>query len=127
MEDPEGKFILSDYWGTPAWLAPEVRDRDLGRFRGFSPELIFRFNIYSFRLVLLSIFTGGGKAPILDKDLENVPNQVFKLLYSYQDIPSNIHIEVRKAIGKLLTGDPQKQPLPGPDLIKTNSPAYAAW
>ncbi|KAF7175036.1 hypothetical protein CNMCM7691_005504 [Aspergillus felis] len=111
LEAPDAKFTLSDYRGTQAWLAPEVEDGDLG----------------SFGLVLLSIFTGNGEAPVLDKDPENVPGQVSELLYSQEDIPSNIRGELRKAISKLLSEDPRKRPLPGPDVIKTDSPIYAAW
>ncbi|GFF84755.1 hypothetical protein IFM61392_06536 [Aspergillus lentulus] len=127
LEAPDAKFTLSDYRGTQAWLAPEVVDEDLERFGGFSSELMFRFDAYSFGLVLLSIFTGGGEPPVLDEDLENVPDQVFELLYSQEEIPSNIRMELRKAIAKLLSEDPRKRPLPGPGLIKTDSPIYAAW
>jgi serine/threonine protein kinase len=118
---------LSDYRGTQAWLAPEVEKEDLGRFGGFSSELMFRFDAYSFGLVLLSVFAGNGEAPVLDEDPENVPDQVFELLYSQEDIPSNIRMELRKAIPKLLSEDPRKRPLPSPSLIKTDSPTYAAW
>ncbi|GIK06318.1 hypothetical protein Aspvir_001965 [Aspergillus viridinutans] len=127
LEAPDAKFMLSDYRGTQAWLAPEVEDGDLGRFGGFSSELMFRFDAYSFGLVLLSIFTGNGEAPVLDEDPENVPDQVFELLYGQEDIPKNIRLELRKAISKLLSEDPRKRPLPSPDLIKTDSPVYAAW
>ncbi|PKX95998.1 ankyrin repeat protein [Aspergillus novofumigatus IBT 16806] len=111
LEAPDAKFTLSDYRGTQAWLAPEVVNEDLG----------------SFGLVLLSIFTGNGEAPVLDEDPENIPDQVFELLYSQEDIPSNIRTELRKAIAKLLSEDPRKRPLPSPSLIKTDSPIYAAW
>jgi serine/threonine protein kinase len=127
LGDPEGKFTLSDYRGTPAWLAPEVRDGDVGRFGGFDSEIMFRFDAYSFGLVLLSIFTCGGEAPVLDEDPENVPHQAFELLYSQEDIPSNIRMELRKAIAKLLSEDPLNRPLPSPSLIKIDSPAHAAW
>ncbi|RHZ54021.1 ankyrin repeat and protein kinase domain-containing protein [Aspergillus thermomutatus] len=127
LEAPDAKFALSDYRGTPAWLAPEVVDGDLARFGGFSSELMFRFDAYSFGLVLLSIFASDGEAPVLDEDPENVPDQVFELLYSQEDIPSSIRGELRKAISKLLSEDPGKRSLPGPGLIKTDSPAYAAW
>ncbi|GFF99040.1 ankyrin repeat, PH and SEC7 domain containing protein secG [Aspergillus udagawae] len=127
LEAPDAKFMLSDYRGTQAWLAPEVEDGDLTRFRGFSSELMFRFDAYSFGLVLLSIFTGNGEAPVLDEDPENVPGQVFELLYSQEDIPTNIRGELRKAISNLLSEDPRKRPLPGPSLIRTDSSTYAAW
>ncbi|KAH3550035.1 hypothetical protein KXV22_001649 [Aspergillus fumigatus] len=126
LEAPDAKFMLSDYRGTQAWLAPEVVSEDLDRFGGFSSELMFRFDAYSFGLVLLSVFTGNGAAPVLDEHPENVPDQVFELLYGQEDIPSNIRIELRKAIAKLLSEDPRKRPLPSPGLIKTDSPTLSS-
>jgi hypothetical protein len=127
LEAPEGRFTLDDYRGTPAWLAPEVLNGDVSRFGGFSSDLMFRFDAYSFGMVLLSIFTSGGDAPVLDKDFENIPNQISTLLNGQKDLPSIIRMQLRKAILSLSSEDPRKRPLPSSTLLKADTPAYAPW
>lgn len=125
LETPEGRFALSDYRGTPAWLAPEVVNGDVSRFGGFSPELMFKFDAYSFGMVIVSIFTGG-QIPILDTKPDRVTDQISKLL-SQEDIPSPMRTELRKAVLKLLSEDPRDRPLPSATLLKIDSPAHAFW
>ncbi|KUM61169.1 hypothetical protein ACN42_g5937 [Penicillium freii] len=125
LETPEGRFALSDYRGTPAWLAPEVVNGDVSRFGGFSPELMFKFDAYSFGMVIVSIFTGG-QIPILDTKPDRVTDQISKLL-NQEDIPSPMRIELRKAVLKLLSEDSRDRPLPSATLLKIDSPAYAFW
>ncbi|KAJ5380590.1 uncharacterized protein N7496_003018 [Penicillium cataractarum] len=127
LEAPDGKFSLSDYRGTPAWLAPELISGDISKFGQFSPELMFQFDAYSFGLVLLSIFTGNGQIPSLDKTPEKVPDQVSKFLNSQKDISSDMRMELRKGIMSLLAENPRDRKLPSPSLLKIDSPAYASW
>ncbi|KAJ5128779.1 hypothetical protein N7526_006945 [Penicillium atrosanguineum] len=127
LEAPEGNFTLSDYRGTPAWLAPEVVNGDVSRFGRFSPELMFRFDAYSFGLVLLSIFTGGGEPPALDGNPDKVPGQISELLNNQKDITSDARMQLNKAVLSLLADDPTKRPLPSPILLKTGTPAYGSW
>ncbi|KAJ5549742.1 hypothetical protein N7535_002317 [Penicillium sp. DV-2018c] len=126
LESPEGQFTLSDYRGTPAWLAPEVLNGSISRFGVFSPDLMFKFDAYSFGVVLLSIFAYDGQPVALEEDPDNVPGQVSKLL-TREDIPSPMRTELHKAALKLLSEDPRKRPLPSPTLLKTDLPAYAYW
>jgi serine/threonine protein kinase len=126
LESPEGKFTLSDYRGTPAWLAPEVLNGSISRFGGFSPDIMFKFDAYSFGMVLLSIFTRGGQPLTLEENPDNAADQVSKLL-NREDIPSPMRIELRKAALKLLSEDPRNRPLPSPTLLKTDLPTYAYW
>ncbi|KAJ5129203.1 uncharacterized protein N7515_005242 [Penicillium bovifimosum] len=121
LESPEGQFTLSDYRGTPAWLAPEVLNGSISRFGGFSPDIMFKFDAYSFGMVLLSIFTRDGQPLALGEDPDNVPDQVSKLL-NREDIPSPMRTELRKAALKLLSEDPRNRPLPSPTLLKTDLP-----
>lgn len=127
LEAPDGKFSLSDYRGTPAWLAPELISGDISDFGGFSPDLMFKFDAYSFGLVLLSIFTGDGQVPKLDKTPGKVPDQVSRLLNSQKDMNSDMRMELRKGILNHLSEDPRDRKLPSPTLLKIDSPAYAAW
>ena len=127
LEAPDGKFSLSDYRGTPAWLAPELISGDISKFGKFSPDLMFQFDAYSFGLVLLSIFVWNGQVPDLDKTPAKVPDQVSKLLNSQKDIPSDIRMELRKGITNQLTEDPRDRKLPSPTLLKTDTSAYASW
>lgn len=127
LEAPEGKFTLSDYRGTPAWLAPEVVRGDVSRFGKFSPELMFQFDAYSFGLVLLSIFAGSGEPPALDQNPNKVPEQISELLNSQKAIPLDVRIQLRKAVLSLLAEDPTKRPLPSPTLLKADTPLYGSW
>lgn len=127
LEAPDGKFSLSDYRGTPAWLAPELISGDISKFGLFSPELMFQFDSYSFGLVLLSTFTGNGQVPELDKTPEKVPDQVSKLLIGQKDISSDMRMELRKGIMSLLAEDPRDRKLPSPNLLKVDCSAYASW
>ncbi|KAF7586244.1 hypothetical protein BBP40_009195, partial [Aspergillus hancockii] len=127
LEAPDSRFTMSDYRGTPAWLAPEVANEDLARFCPFYPDLMFRFDAYSFGLTLLSIFTKNGEPPVLDEDPSNAAEEVFEMLYSRDDIPSALRMELRKSIQKLLAEDPRKRPLPSQSLLKTDTQAYASW
>lgn len=125
LETSEGRFTLSDYRGTPAWLAPEVVNGDVSRFGDFSPELMFKFDAYSFGMVLVSIFTAG-QILILDTKPDRVTDQISKL-FNQEDIPSLMRIELRKAALKLLSEDPRDRPLPSATLLKIDSPTYAYW
>ncbi|CAI7627275.1 unnamed protein product [Penicillium discolor] len=125
LETSEGRFTLGDYRGTPAWLAPEVVNGDVSRFGGFSPELMFKFDAYSFGMVLVSIFTGG-QILILDTKPDRVTDQISKL-FNQEEIPSLMRIELRKAALKLLSEDPRDRPLPSATLLKIDSPTYAYW
>jgi serine/threonine protein kinase len=127
LEAPDGRFSLSDYRGTPAWLAPELISGDISKFGKFSPDLMFRFDAYSFGLVLLSIFTGNGQLPNLDKTPEKVSDQVSKLLNGQQDIPSDMRMELRKGMLNHLAEDPRDRKLPSPNLLKFDSPGYGSW
>ncbi|KAJ5082438.1 hypothetical protein N7532_011481 [Penicillium argentinense] len=127
LEAPDGKFTLSDYRGTPAWLAPEVIDGDISRFGAFSPEMMFRFDAYSFGMVLLSIFTRDGLPLALDENHDGIADQVSTLLNGRKDISPSVRMEIRKAILRLLSEDPRERPLPKSDLLKTDEPAYASW
>ncbi|KAJ5747077.1 uncharacterized protein N7511_008773 [Penicillium nucicola] len=127
LETPEGRFTLDDYRGTPAWLAPEVLNGDVSNFGGFSTELMFKFDAYSFGAVLLSIFTSNGDAPALGGDLDKIPDRISALLNNLKDVPSLIHIQLRKAVLALLKEDPRDRPLPSSNLLKTDMPAYASW
>jgi hypothetical protein len=127
LEAPGGKFTLSDYRGTPAWLAPEVIKEDVSRFGGFSPDLMFRFDAYSFGLVLLSIFTSDGQPPALDEDFDRVPEQISKMLNSQKEVTSDLRMQLRKALLNLLAEDPTKRPLPTPALLKADTPTYGSW
>lgn len=125
LETSEGRFTLGDYRGTPAWLAPEVVNGDVSRFGGFSPELMFKFDAYSFGMVLVSIFTGG-QILILDTKPDRVTDQISKL-FNQEEIPSLMRIELRKAALKLLSEDPRDRPPPSATLLKIDSPTYAYW
>ncbi|KAJ5951453.1 uncharacterized protein N7479_009866 [Penicillium vulpinum] len=126
LETPEGKFSLSDYRGTPAWLAPEVVNGDVSRFGGFSPELMFKFDSYSFGLVLVSIFTGG-EIPVLNTKPDRVKDQISKWL-NPKVIPSDtMRNELCKATLKLLSEDPRDRPLPNATLLKIDTPEYNFW
>jgi serine/threonine protein kinase len=127
LEAPEGRFTLDDYRGTPAWLAPEVLNGDVSRFGGFSPELMFRFDAYSFGMVLLSIFTKDGDAPVLDSDFDKISDQISTSFNDRKDIPSSIRMQLRNAVLSLLSEDPRARPLPSSALLKTDTPAYASW
>ncbi|OGE52472.1 hypothetical protein PENARI_c010G05200 [Penicillium arizonense] len=127
LETPEGRFTLDDYRGTPAWLAPEVLNGDVSRFGGFSPELMFRFDAYSFGMVLLSIFTKDGDAPVLDSDFDKISDQISTSFNDRKDIPSSIRMQLRNAVLSLLSEDPRARPLPSSALLKTDTPAYASW
>jgi hypothetical protein len=100
---------------------------DISNFGGFSPDLMFKFDAYSFGLVLLSIFTGDGQVPQLDKTPEKVPDQVSKLLNSQKDINSDMRMELRKGVLNHLSEDPRDRKLPSPTLLKIDGPAYASW
>ncbi|KAJ5312131.1 hypothetical protein N7508_002961 [Penicillium antarcticum] len=127
LEAPEGKFTLDDYRGTPAWLAPEVLNGDVSRFGGFSSEFMFKFDAYSFGVVLLSIFTSNGDAPALSSDFRKISDRTSQLLNGLKDIPSLINMQLRKAVLTLLTEDPRNRPLPSSTLLKTDTLTYASW
>ncbi|CAI7642534.1 unnamed protein product [Penicillium pancosmium] len=126
LEAPDAKFELSDYRGTPAWLAPEVIAEDISKFGKFSPDMMFRFDSYSLALVLLSVFTADGQPLTFNKGLDGISDQVSKLLNDCKDMPSPIRMEARKAALKLLAEDPRSRPLPNQALLKTDTPAYAS-
>lgn len=117
--------MLSDYRGTPAWLATEVVNGDVSRFGGFSSELMFKFDVDSFGMVLVSIFTGD-QILILDTKPDRVIDQISKLL-NQEDIPSPMRTEQRKVALKLLPEDSRDRPLPSTTLLKIDSPTYAFW
>ncbi|KAJ5168573.1 uncharacterized protein N7482_004167 [Penicillium canariense] len=127
LEAPNQRFSLSDYRGTPAWLAPELVEWDISRFGGFSPELMFRFDAYSFGMVLLSIFTANGQVAALNRNPGQVPDHISKLLSSQNEIPSTLRIELRKAILGLMAEDPRNRPLPSAKLLQSDSSTYASW
>ncbi|KAJ5681826.1 uncharacterized protein N7477_001766 [Penicillium maclennaniae] len=127
LEAPKGNSTLSEYRGTPAWLAPEVIEGDVSRFGGFSPELMFRFDAYSFGLVLLSTFTGGSEPPALSKNHDRIQEQISGLLNSRKEIPVDVRMQLRKAILSLLAEDPTKRPLPSPRLLIADTPLYGSW
>ncbi|PYI27940.1 ankyrin repeat protein [Aspergillus indologenus CBS 114.80] len=127
LEAPDARLTMSDYRGTPAWLAPEVANDDLTRFCPFKPDLMFRFDAYSFGLTVLSMFVNRGEPVDLDEDPENASEEISEMLYEREDIPSALRAELRKAILKLLAEDPRNRPLPTSQLLKTDTPAYASW
>jgi serine/threonine protein kinase len=127
LEAPDGKFSLTDYCGTRAWLAPERKTEDVSKFGGFSPDLMFRFDAYSFGLMILSMFVANGQVLELENTPEKVPDQVSKLLNCQKDINSDMRMELRKAILNHLSEDPRDRKLPSPNLLKIDTPAYASW
>lgn len=127
LEAPDSKFELSDYRGTPAWLAPEVIAEDISKYGKFSPDMMFRFDSYSLALVLLSVFTADGQPLTFNKSSDGVSDRVSKLLNDRKDIPFAIRMEVRKIVLKLMAEDPRSRPLPNQALLKTDTPAYVSW
>ncbi|KAL2827724.1 ankyrin repeat protein [Aspergillus cavernicola] len=124
LEAPNGPLMMSDYRGTPAWLAPEVANDDLVHFCSFTPDLMFRFDAYSFGLTVLSMFVNHGEPVLLSKDADA---DAAAMLYAQGNIPPAMRIELRKSIQKFLAEDPRKRPLPAPHLMKADTPAYASW
>ncbi|KAJ5908339.1 hypothetical protein N7495_001021 [Penicillium taxi] len=122
LEKPEESFTLGDYRGTPAWIAPEVVRGGIDRFGGFSPDLMFRFDAYSFGLVLLSTFTSNGRPPT-----NRCSESIIEMFNRQKNMPSDVRIQLRKATLSLLTENPTKRPLPSPTLLKADTPAYKSW
>lgn len=130
METPGRKFTAEDYIGTPVWLAPEVRNEDGVGLKPFDPEIMLHIDSYSFGLVVLSIFTQNGQPPALSKDVlssEDVIDNAVDMLRSEDTIKSSLRMQLTKAIRSLLAGDPWSRPLPDPELLRTDTSAYAAW
>ncbi|OJJ51150.1 hypothetical protein ASPZODRAFT_55425 [Penicilliopsis zonata CBS 506.65] len=127
MDAPENKLTINDYRGTPAWIAPELSDYNEGKFGPFEPELMLRFDAYSFGLTLLSIFTRHGNPPELGKDPSAVAKEAFELLKSQDGLPPLIRSTINSAIRRLLTEDPRARALPSAGLLKADNPAFASW
>ena len=130
METPGRELTIEDYMGTPAWLAPEVRNDDDALPKPFNSEVMLHIDSYSFGLVVLSIFTQNGEPPALSKDVlsnEEVIDSAIQMLRSEDTISSPLRMQLTRAIRGTLAADPWSRPLPCPDLLKADNPAYAAW
>ncbi|RDW89929.1 ankyrin repeat and protein kinase domain-containing protein [Aspergillus mulundensis] len=120
LETPDSPLAVSDYRGTLGWLAPEVVNETLARFCPFQPDLMFRFDAYSFGLTVVSIFANHGQ-PLADH-----PAETMSQLLS-QDLPFAMRMKLRGIIQRLLAEDPRQRPLPSAELLKTDAPAYTSW
>jgi serine/threonine protein kinase len=131
MEMPGSKFTIEDYRGTHAWLAPEVKNKDEMQLASFKPDIMLHIDSYSFGLVLLSIFALHGEPPALDKEAigggEEIMENAIQMLRSGDTIPSALRMQLIRAVRGLLAGDPWKRPLPNPELLRADIPAYADW
>ncbi|KAF7718280.1 Uncharacterized protein PECH_002882 [Penicillium ucsense] len=127
LEASDGRATAADYRGTDAWRAPELNNDTVGQFGHFSPELLFKFDAYSFGLVLLSLFTSQGQALHFGKSHQDVSGKVSALLRDQQDITSDTRLELGKSIRNLLAEDPRERRLPSASMLKIDSPAYASW
>src|SRR5688500_18733843 len=115
MEAPGKKFTIEDYVGTPAWIAPEVKDDSAGQLKPFDRDGMLHIDSSSNGLVVLSIFTQNGEPPGLSKDVldsEEVIDNAVDMLRSEDTIASPLRMQLRKAIRGLLAADPWSRPLP---------------
>ncbi|KAL4955493.1 ankyrin repeat protein [Aspergillus filifer] len=126
LETSEEGLAMSDYYGTPGWVSPEVEEKGLGRFGPFSADLMFQFDAYSFGMTVLSMFVNDGK-PVSLGDTDAAASSISEMLIMQDDIPSAMRMDLRKALQKLLAEDPRSRPLPTPQLLKTDTAAYASW
>ncbi|KAL4789853.1 ankyrin repeat protein [Aspergillus venezuelensis] len=126
LENSENGLTMDDYNGTPGWVAPEVESKDLSRFCSFTPDLMFHFDAYSYGMTVLSIFVNAGK-PVTLGDASAAAGSISEMLIMQDDIPSAMRMELRKALQKLLAEDPRNRPLPTPQLLRTDTAAYASW
>ncbi|GES62717.1 ankyrin repeat protein [Aspergillus terreus] len=122
LETPNSPFSLSDYRGTPGWLAPEIVNDDLSRFPPFQPDLMFHFDAYSFGLTVLSVFTNHG-GPFAQVTTESATQMILQ----ESNLTSTLRMTLGKAIPKLLHEDPTQRPLPSTRLLETETTAYDSW
>ncbi|KAI2794622.1 hypothetical protein POX_a01221 [Penicillium oxalicum] len=125
LEASNGRVVATDYRGTDAWRAPELSNGKLTDFGDFAVEWMFKFDAYSFGLVLLSLFASRGRVPDLGKDPRQISERISGLLRGQQDIASDLRLELGKSIKSLLAEDPRERKVPSASMLKLDCPAYA--
>lgn len=127
MEVPGSEFTIDNYRGTPGWVAPEIQDVSRWNKKTFKPEVMLRFDSYSLGLTLLSLFIKQGEPVNLEYDGESRVDVAIYLLREEEDMPSDLRMQLTRTFRGLLAEDSWARPLPNPNLLKMDKPAYAAW
>ena len=130
MQQPGSKLTPDSYLGTDDWIGPEARYYDSHIYGEFSPDMLKKFDSYSYGMVLLAIFFTFGKP--LEFDLQrkngetNVEIAIMTVLNS-EDCPSYLFTPLRNAFRILLSPRPGDRQLPSPDFLKSDAVAYEQW
>ncbi|KAI9790680.1 MAG: hypothetical protein M1833_001769 [Piccolia ochrophora] len=126
----ESALTSEDYQGTDEWLGPDARDYDDSKYGPFDSSVMFRFDAYSYGLILLAVFLTAGEAPRLNKYQEDFPSEAEAAIYLLREnehIPSTLRTQLVKATRQLLAALPASRSLPSPALLETSTSSYAEW
>jgi serine/threonine protein kinase len=129
LETRQSSLVIEDYRGTPGWLPPEIQDEDhrWTSRQKFAPEVMLRFDSYSLGLLILSVFVSDGQLVDLEVDGEEPVEAAIDLLRGQTSLVSALRMQLGKALRAFLAIDPWERALPSPDLLKTDTPAFASW
>ncbi|KAE9378748.1 ankyrin [Stipitochalara longipes BDJ] len=127
----KSEISIDTYLGTPDWNAPELLNKD--KFESltrsmFEAAVLFKFDTYSYGLVLISIFCNKGAAPHLTARAESLAEAATAIIEDRRGLPPSLTSKLRSAARGLLDVNPFKRPPPTPDLLRTDDLiSYRDW
>ena len=129
--EEQSRVSYRSYGGTPGWLAPELCGQANGSQEPSDKNLLFKCDIFSFGLLVLSLFLSSGEA-LFGSDLNSIGwcQEALRLIES-MEFSSKISSPMAKLLNKValdtLDKEPKNRARLDQSLLADESTEYVSW